>query len=65
LTIGAGAQIAAGSGLMHDVPPGERWAGFPAQPAKEWMRAIAIFRRAPRQGAARGQERVDAAKEEQ
>jgi UDP-3-O-[3-hydroxymyristoyl] glucosamine N-acyltransferase len=65
LTIGDGVQIAAGSGLMHDIPPGERWAGYPAQPAKDWMRAIATFRKTSRHGAARGQEGANAAKEEQ
>jgi UDP-3-O-[3-hydroxymyristoyl] glucosamine N-acyltransferase len=65
LTIGDGAQIVAGSGLMHDVPAGERWAGYPAQPAKEWMRAIAMLLRDARHGAARGRERPGAAKGEQ
>lgn len=41
LTIGDGAQIAAGSGLMRDVPPGEKWGGSPARPAKDWLREIA------------------------
>lgn len=38
LSIGAGAQIAAASGVMHDVPPGERFAGVPARPAKQFFR---------------------------
>ncbi len=53
LTIGDGAQIAAGSGLMHDIPPGGRWGGYPAQPATEWLRATAALRRASRRGARR------------
>ncbi len=32
LTIGDGAQLAAGSGVMNDVPAGEVWAGVPAEP---------------------------------
>lgn len=42
--IGNGAQIAATSGVMNDVPAGERWAGTPAQPIKEFFREVAIIR---------------------
>ncbi len=53
LTIGRGAKVAAQSGVMHDVPPGETWGGSPAQPAKEWHRqTIAVSRLAKRKGAA-------------
>ena len=45
LTVGAGAQIGAQAGLMTDVPPGERWAGFPAQPARLWMKQEALLRK--------------------
>ncbi len=45
LTIGSGAQLAARSGLMHDVPPGEVWAGFPAKPMKIAMREFAMVRK--------------------
>lgn len=38
LSIGAGAQIAAASGVMHDVPPGGRFAGIPARPARQFFR---------------------------
>ncbi len=31
-------MITAASGIMHDVPPGERWAGYPAKPARRFMR---------------------------
>ena len=43
LTIGAGAQIAAGSGLMRDVPAGETWGGRPARPIKDWLRETAML----------------------
>ncbi len=43
LNIGAGAQIAAGSGLMRDVPAGERWGGRPARPIKDWLRETATL----------------------
>lgn len=45
LTVGSGAAIAARSGVMHDVPAGERWAGAPAQPIKEFFREVAAVRR--------------------
>ena len=44
VTIGDGAQVAAASGVMNDIPAGERWAGLPAQPIKEFFREVAIIR---------------------
>jgi UDP-3-O-[3-hydroxymyristoyl] glucosamine N-acyltransferase len=41
LTIGAGAMITAAAGVMHDVPAGERWAGAPAKPGRQFMRESA------------------------
>jgi UDP-3-O-[3-hydroxymyristoyl] glucosamine N-acyltransferase len=38
--IGAGAQIAATSGVNGDVPAGARWGGIPARPMREWFREI-------------------------
>ena len=38
MTIGEGAQIGAQSGVMCDVPPGERWVGTPAKPVAQWFR---------------------------
>jgi acetyltransferase-like isoleucine patch superfamily enzyme len=32
--VGAGAQVAAGSLVANDVPPGETWAGVPARPVE-------------------------------
>ena len=43
LTIGDGAQIAAGSGLMRDVPPGEKWGGAPARPIRDWLKETATL----------------------
>ena len=48
LTIGAGAQIGAKSGVMNDVPPGERWFGIPAQAAREQFRLHATLKRLAR-----------------
>lgn len=45
LTIGDGARIAAQSGVMRDVAPGETVAGSPAMPAKAYWRQIAALRR--------------------
>ena len=44
ITIGAGSQVAATSAVMNDIGPGQRWAGLPAQPIKEFFREIAIVR---------------------
>jgi UDP-3-O-[3-hydroxymyristoyl] glucosamine N-acyltransferase len=44
VTIHDGAQIMARSGVMHDVPAGERWGGAPAQPARAWFREVALMR---------------------
>lgn len=32
VTIGEGALVGAGSVITHDIPPGETWAGCPAEP---------------------------------
>jgi UDP-3-O-[3-hydroxymyristoyl] glucosamine N-acyltransferase len=48
LTIGAGARIAAQSGVMNDVPAGATWIGSPAAPAKEAFRQIAVVKRLAR-----------------
>ena len=43
LHIGRGACLAAASGVMRDVPAGERWGGSPAKPAREWLREQAVL----------------------
>jgi UDP-3-O-[3-hydroxymyristoyl] glucosamine N-acyltransferase len=40
-SIGRGAVLAAGSAVMHDVPAGETWAGYPAKPLRQWLREVA------------------------
>lgn len=45
LTIGDGAKIAAHSGVMRDIEPGQVVAGSPAQPAKEFWRQLAALKR--------------------
>lgn len=44
IKVGDGAQIAAASGVMNDIPAGERWGGVPAQPLKDLFREVAIIR---------------------
>ena len=44
ITIGSFAQVAASAGLMHDIPQGERWAGSPARPMREFFREVAAIR---------------------
>ena len=46
VTIGEGAQVAGMSGVNSDIPPGGRYAGLPAKPAKLWMREVAWLDRA-------------------
>jgi UDP-3-O-[3-hydroxymyristoyl] glucosamine N-acyltransferase len=50
LTIGAGAMLAARSGVITDVPAGARYNGWPAQPAREWLRGVTWLRRMARRG---------------
>lgn len=45
LTIGSGAAIAARAGVMNDIPAGQKWAGAPARPIKEFFREIAAIRK--------------------
>jgi UDP-3-O-[3-hydroxymyristoyl] glucosamine N-acyltransferase len=47
LTIGAGAQIAAYAAVMHPVPAGARWAGYPAGDGRDTMRQISAVRQLP------------------
>ena len=45
LTIGDRAELAAQSGIAHDVEPGARLAGSPAKPDVQWARNAAVFDR--------------------
>ncbi len=42
LEIGDGAEIAAKSGVISDIPAGSVYAGYPARPRMEWLRAAAV-----------------------
>ncbi len=49
LRIGTGAQIAACSGVMNDVPSGEKWGGSPARPLRDfWRKEAAVEKLARR-----------------
>jgi len=50
LKIGSGVQIAAASGVMNDIPDGEKWGGIPARPFKQWFREVAALRSIGRPG---------------
>ena len=54
VTIGAGAMVAAKGGVMGDVPPGEKWGGYPARPIREWLRGIAVSNKLGQQGRTAG-----------
>jgi UDP-3-O-[3-hydroxymyristoyl] glucosamine N-acyltransferase len=54
--VGEGASVTAGSGVMHNIGAGERWGGYPATTAREWMRGVALLRRLLRAGHTRGPE---------
>jgi UDP-3-O-[3-hydroxymyristoyl] glucosamine N-acyltransferase len=45
LTVGAGAMLGAKAGVMSNVPPGARWAGYPARSGKQWLREVATLER--------------------
>jgi len=45
LSVGDGATLLAKAGVMHDVPAGESWVGSPAQPARQFMREVAMLRK--------------------
>jgi UDP-3-O-[3-hydroxymyristoyl] glucosamine N-acyltransferase len=51
VTIGRGARVAARSGVMHNVPAGETWGGYPAKTRMQWMRQETTLARlsAPRE----------------
>jgi UDP-3-O-[3-hydroxymyristoyl] glucosamine N-acyltransferase len=42
--IGLGAQVAARSGVMTDIPPKGRWGGTPAQPIRDWHRTTVALK---------------------
>lgn len=55
LKIGTGAQIAAKSGVIADVPAGAKYGGYPAAPVREWhRRTIFLSRLAKGKGRADG-----------
>ena len=55
LTIGEGARVAAGAGVLADIPAGETWSGYPARPIRQflretvWLAKQASSKKAPRE----------------
>jgi UDP-3-O-[3-hydroxymyristoyl] glucosamine N-acyltransferase len=49
-TIGEGTMIGAKSGVMGQVPAGEKWMGYPAVPARDFFRAVVKMRQLARGG---------------
>ena len=47
LKIGNQVTLAAQSGVMHNIPDGETWFGYPAQPNKDAKRQMVALRRLP------------------
>ena len=45
ITIGRGARVAGGTGVTADIPAKAVYGGYPAMPAKEWLRNVATLRR--------------------
>lgn len=45
IVVGAGAQVAAFSGVIHNVNPKEVVGGYPARDIKEWMKGMAFLRK--------------------
>lgn len=45
VTIGEGVRLAANASPAGDVPPGETWAGQPAQPIRKWLRELAVLKK--------------------
>lgn len=48
LRIGDGVRIAGRAGVTKNIPPGETWAGFPAQPYRKWVRELYLTGRLER-----------------
>ena len=47
LKLGNQVTVAAQSGVMHDIPDGETWFGYPAQPDKQTKRQFLALQRLP------------------
>jgi UDP-3-O-[3-hydroxymyristoyl] glucosamine N-acyltransferase len=47
LKIGNQVTVAAKSGVMHNIPDGEKWLGIPAQPDKQTKRQLIAIQHLP------------------
>lgn len=55
VTVGTGARIAAGAGVLESVPAGETWGGYPAKPLRSWIRELAWLARAAQKRPGKGE----------
>ncbi len=54
ISIGDGARVAAGGGVLADIPAGEIWSGYPAKPLRQFLReTIWVSKQAGRKKGAR------------
>ena len=51
VNVGSGAMLGAQSGYMSDIPPGTRWLGSPAVPAREFLKTFTMLRKLARSAA--------------
>jgi len=56
VTIGERAIIGARSGVMSDIPPGEKWLGYPAMRGREFLRSMMTLRQWVREDTPDGDE---------
>jgi UDP-3-O-[3-hydroxymyristoyl] glucosamine N-acyltransferase len=62
--IGDGAQIAARSSVVGEIPPGVRWGGSPAKPIKQFFREIFELERLGREGSPNAKAKASSAGKE-
>jgi UDP-3-O-[3-hydroxymyristoyl] glucosamine N-acyltransferase len=59
VTIGEGAIVGARSGVMSDIPAGEKWLGYPAMPGREFLRGMMMLRRQAKEASGPDEKRDD------
>lgn len=63
LTIGSGAMLAAGSGVITNIEPASKVAGYPAIPAREWLKSVTMVRRLTQRGGGTKETEAEGAEE--
>lgn len=62
ITIGTGASVAAGGGVLKDIPPGEIWSGYPAKPLRDSLREAVWLSKQVRERASKRAGKAEAGK---